>query len=126
MSDSEHISDMCDEKDECPYPQHHNWSPPTKSNFVICEDCIATPQCTDACTAEPRCAVCGFPKQLRGRSYPLGMGGRCSSECSGYDQKPRSGHLWPSEWREHKAARAHWSTQPHAAQTPVLERENGS
>lgn len=60
--------------------------------------------CTEACTAEPDCKVCGRVKMLRGRSYPLEMcGGRCNDDCPGYYQEPMPGHVWPEEWRAHLA-----------------------
>jgi len=58
--------------------------------------------CTEACTETPDCTVCGRPKALRGRSYPLAMGGgRCNYDCPGYDKEPWPGHIWPEEWRAH-------------------------
>lgn len=61
-------------------------------------------ECDVRCTATPECAVCGLRKKLRGRSYPPGMAnGYCDHECTGYNQEPLSGHLWPREWRDHVA-----------------------
>lgn len=43
-----------------------------------------------------RCAVCGMTKQPHGRSAPFGSF-YCADDCSGYDQDPKPGCLWPGE-----------------------------
>lgn len=54
--------------------------------------------CTVECEAAPHCTVCGLRKRPRGRSVPLEMGNSmCDHECTGYDQEPKPGHLWPGE-----------------------------
>lgn len=59
---------------------------------------MRTSECTEACYATPECAVCHRTKSLRGRSYPLAMGGgRCDWDCPGYTQDPQAGHLWQGE-----------------------------
>jgi hypothetical protein len=52
--------------------------------------------CTAACEAMPTCSVCNQRKKPHGRSAPLGSY-YCDHECPGYDDEPRSGHLWPGE-----------------------------
>jgi hypothetical protein len=57
-----------------------------------------TIDCTEACEAAPRCAVCGMRKRPHGRSVAPEMeSGMCGRDCSGYNQEPRAGHLWPGE-----------------------------
>lgn len=48
---------------------------------------------------EVECPVCGMIKAPRGRSVPMARL-MCSWECSGYDQEPYSGSLWPDETEE--------------------------
>jgi hypothetical protein len=45
------------------------------------------------------CGTCGHRKKPRGRSAPMGLH-MCDYECSGYDQSPLVGDLWPSETEE--------------------------
>jgi hypothetical protein len=53
---------------------------------------------TEACWAAPRCLICGLTKKPRGRSAPVETAGSmCDSDCPGYAQEPRPGHLWPGE-----------------------------
>ena len=52
--------------------------------------------CTVLCEQMPVCVVCGQRKTPRGRAQPLATY-YCDSDCAGYDQEPRSGHLWPGE-----------------------------
>jgi hypothetical protein len=62
--------------------------------------------CTEACTAMPRCTVCGMRKKPRGRDVGLlAANSYCWPDCSGYYEEPRAGHLWPGEWKEELAAR---------------------
>ncbi len=45
-----------------------------------------------------QCTVCGLRKKPIGRSAPVAMAnGLCDHECSGYDQEPKPGSLWPGE-----------------------------
>lgn len=54
--------------------------------------------CTEACYAMPECAVCKLRKPPRGRSVaPEMSNGMCGRDCPGYNQEPKSGHLWPGE-----------------------------
>lgn len=47
------------------------------------------------------CTVCHRRKKPRGRSAPLEMANSlCDHECTGYDQPPEPGFLWPGETRE--------------------------
>lgn len=44
------------------------------------------------------CAVCHRRKKPFGRSAPIEMAnGLCDSDCSGYEEEPRVGTLWPGE-----------------------------
>lgn len=44
------------------------------------------------------CVVCHLEKAPRGRSVPIPMAsGLCSYDCSGYNQEPFPGSLWPNE-----------------------------
>ncbi len=55
-------------------------------------------RCTPECWTMPDCATCGKRKAPRGRSIPLpAAGGYCDSQCRGYYDDPKPGHLWPSE-----------------------------
>lgn len=57
--------------------------------------------CTSACEAAPQCLTCHLTKRPRGRSVPIeAESGHCGWDCPGYDQEPRSGHLWPGEFWE--------------------------
>lgn len=54
--------------------------------------------CKESCRRRVTCAVCQKTKLPRGRSAPMEMYGvDCSSECPGYYQDPKPGHLWPYE-----------------------------
>lgn len=54
--------------------------------------------CTIECERRPTCTVCGRSKWPNGRSVPMAChGGGCDSDCPGYYQEPRPGHLWPGE-----------------------------
>lgn len=56
--------------------------------------------CTAECEAMPECARCHRRKQPQGRSAALeAANGYCDSDCEGYYEQPRSGHLWPGELR---------------------------
>ena len=47
------------------------------------------------------CTVCNLRKKPVGRSAPLEMcNSLCDWECTGYDEKPHAGHLWPGETQE--------------------------
>lgn len=60
--------------------------------------------CTEECAAMPRCGVCGQRKRPRGRSVGLeAENSYCGFDCPGFNQEPRSGHLWPEEWRRDEA-----------------------
>lgn len=57
-----------------------------------------TLDCTVACEASPLCTVCGMRKRPHDRSVPLEIeNGMCGRDCSGYNQAPGAGHLWPDE-----------------------------
>lgn len=57
-----------------------------------------TIDCTAACEAAPICTICGMRKRPHGRSVALEMeNGMCGHDCTGYNQEPRAGHLWPGE-----------------------------
>jgi hypothetical protein len=61
----------------------------------------AMSSCVPLCAAMPECAVCGLRKKPRGRSAPMEMANSlCDYECPGYDEQPKSGHLWPNELQE--------------------------
>lgn len=54
--------------------------------------------CTEACEEMPECGVCHRRKKPRGRSAPLeAANGYCDNDCTGYDEPPYVGHLWPGE-----------------------------
>lgn len=54
--------------------------------------------CTEQCWAMPTCEKCQMVKAPQGRSVPMeSSSGYCTSECDGYFDKPRAGHLWPGE-----------------------------
>jgi hypothetical protein len=54
--------------------------------------------CTEACEVWPTCTTCGLVKKPHGRSLPLEMSmGYCDSDCPGYYQDPKPGHLFPGE-----------------------------
>lgn len=54
--------------------------------------------CTVACEATQVCVQCHKHKKPIGRSAPLAMaGGLCDSDCPGYYQDPKPGHLWEGE-----------------------------
>lgn len=55
--------------------------------------------CTVKCARQPRCTLCGRRKAPRGRSVAAEVvEGFCmQAMCSGYDQEPTPGHLWPEE-----------------------------
>jgi len=60
--------------------------------------------CTEACWAMPECARCGRRKHPRGRDPGIyAASGYCGHDCPGFDEEPRSGHLWPNEEPEAKA-----------------------
>lgn len=60
----------------------------------------------------PECSVCGRPKRPRGRSVGIeAENGYCGWDCEGYNQEPRSGHLWPSEFWLEVAAHADLSRE---------------
>lgn len=60
-----------------------------------------TIDCTPKCGEPVQCATCGRTKAPIGRSVPLAAaGGYCDDGCSGYDNEPRAGHLWPGEYEE--------------------------
>jgi len=53
---------------------------------------------TEACYAMPFCTICGKRKAPRGRSVPDATAmSRCTAECTGYNEDPQPGHLWPDE-----------------------------
>jgi len=55
-------------------------------------------KCTEKCWAMPECTTCNKTKAPRGRSVGFAGGNSyCNSDCKGYDEEPRSGHLWPGE-----------------------------
>lgn len=57
------------------------------------------PDCTEACEAAPQCSVCRLIKRPRGRSVAVeAESSMCGWHCPGYNQEPRSGHLWPGEF----------------------------
>lgn len=61
-----------------------------------------SPECTEFCAAMPECTVCHRRKKPHGRDSR--DNGLCDTDCEGYYQDPRAGHLWPEEWREHVTA----------------------
>jgi hypothetical protein len=59
---------------------------------------VAVSGCNWRCWQIPDCARCGRRKAPRGRSVPMeAANGYCTYDCPGYDEEPRSGHLWPGE-----------------------------
>lgn len=52
--------------------------------------------CSEACEDMPECLTCHRTKKPRGRDAPLSSS-YCDSDCPGYLDVPRSGHLWPGE-----------------------------
>jgi hypothetical protein len=52
-------------------------------------------KCVEACWTMPECSVCGLRKKPYGRDSMTS--GYCDSDCEGYNQPPRPGHLWPDE-----------------------------
>lgn len=61
--------------------------------------------CTLACWAMPDCPQCGMRKKPRGRDAGVyASSAYCGHDCSAYYSEPRSGHFWPGEEPERKAA----------------------
>ncbi len=59
------------------------------------------PTCDKFCADMPECAVCRLRKKPSGRdAAAAAANGYCDSDCEGYDQEPRAGHLWPDEWQD--------------------------
>jgi hypothetical protein len=58
-----------------------------------------TLECTKECAAMPECTECHQRKKPHGRDAP-GSSVYCDFACHGYLEHPRSGHLWPEEWRD--------------------------
>lgn len=57
--------------------------------------------CTTDCERVVYCDTCGMRKQPTGRSVPMvAANSYCSWDCSGYQQDPKPGHLWPGELAE--------------------------
>lgn len=57
-----------------------------------------TVDCTEACERVVSCQVCGRRKPPIGRDVAAETaGGYCEHECTGHDQEPLGGHLWPGE-----------------------------
>lgn len=57
-----------------------------------------TIDCTEKCENVVTCSVCHRRKPPIGRDVPAEIGsGYCEHECPGFNQEPRSGHLWPGE-----------------------------
>lgn len=50
---------------------------------------------TAECYAMPDCLTCGRQKKPYGRNTMTT--GYCDSDCPGYQDEPRAGHLWPDE-----------------------------
>ena len=60
---------------------------------------MITKECTEEmCERMPECAMCHKTKKPYGRDAPLSSY-YCDSDCAGYQQEPRAGHLWPGEIR---------------------------
>lgn len=57
-----------------------------------------TTDCTEECERVVECVVCKLRKPPIGRSVPPEAAtGYCEYECTGHNQHPRGGHLWPGE-----------------------------
>lgn len=54
--------------------------------------------CIIECESRSVCAVCGRTKKPWGRDSR--DNGLCDTDCEGYAQDPRPGHLWPGELAE--------------------------
>lgn len=54
------------------------------------------PNCTIECERMPECTDCGRRKKPVGRDAPLGSD-YCDTDCAGYRDQPKAGHLWPGE-----------------------------